>query len=83
MGVTLLPEALVTKELADKRLFKIDVDWTPTPLRFAARYQSEKASLYLTHCAQLAADAARAFTQSQATTTTDDDDDDDDDHFHL
>lgn len=61
MGVTLLPRALVASELADKRLIEIDVDWTPMPLRFAARYQSEKASLYLSHCAHLAVDAANAY----------------------
>jgi DNA-binding transcriptional LysR family regulator len=59
MGVTLLPAALVEKELTVKSLIEIDVNWTPSPLRFAARYQSEKAALYLSHCAQLAAQAAR------------------------
>ncbi|MCF2870935.1 LysR family transcriptional regulator [Octadecabacter sp. G9-8] len=59
MGVTLLPKALVEKEIAEHRLIEVDVSWTPTPLRFAARYQSERAALYLTHCAQMAADAAK------------------------
>jgi len=61
MGATLLPKALVEKELADKSLIEIDVDWTPSPLRFAARYQSEKAALHLEHCAKLAIEAAKAF----------------------
>jgi DNA-binding transcriptional LysR family regulator len=61
MGVTLLPKALVEKELADQSLVEVDVDWTPSPLCFAARYQSEKAALYLTHCAKLAADTCRTF----------------------
>jgi DNA-binding transcriptional LysR family regulator len=61
MGVTLLPKALVEKELADKRLFEIDVDWTPAPLRFAARYQSERAALYVAQCAKLAVDPATVF----------------------
>lgn len=64
MGVTLLPRALVETELANSTLIQVDVDWTPHPLRFAARYQSQKAALYLTHCATLAADAARSFVES-------------------
>jgi DNA-binding transcriptional LysR family regulator len=63
MGITLLPKALVARELADKRLIEVDVSWTPAPLRFAARYQSEKAALYLTHCAQLAETAARTLDE--------------------
>jgi len=61
MGITLLPKALVEKELCDKSLVEIDVNWKPTPLRFAARFHSHKASLYLAHCAQLATKAAQAF----------------------
>lgn len=61
MGVTLLPKALVEARLLDRTLIEVDVSWTPAPLRFAARYQSEKAALYLSHCAQLAAVAAEAF----------------------
>jgi DNA-binding transcriptional LysR family regulator len=67
MGVTLLPKALVEKELANKRLFEVDVNWKPAPLRFAARYHSEKAALYISHCAKLAVDAANAFDTSDQT----------------
>lgn len=66
MGVTLLPKALVERELASKRLIELDVNWTPTPLRFAARYQSEKASLYLTHSAKLAAEVVAKFSANSA-----------------
>ena len=61
MGVTLLPRALVEKELADNSLVEIDVNWTPRPLRFAARYQTEKAARYLIHSANLALDAVSQF----------------------
>lgn len=54
MGVTLLPKALVETHLDQERLVQINVDWTPTPLHFAARYQSERAAGYLVHAAQLA-----------------------------
>lgn len=55
MGVTLLPRALVEKELATRALIEMNVNWTPTPLRFAARFQSERAARFLTHSADLAA----------------------------
>ena len=67
MGVTLLPKALVERELANKRLIEVDVNWKPAPLRFAARYHSEKAALYISHCAELAADAAKAFDNNGQT----------------
>ncbi|MEP4194433.1 MAG: LysR family transcriptional regulator [Aliishimia sp.] len=60
MGVTLLPKALVEKELNDNSLVKVDVTWTPTPLSFAARFHAEKAPHYLTHCASMAVDVVKA-----------------------
>lgn len=65
MGVTLLPKALVERELADGRLVIVDVDWTPQPLRFAARYQTERAARFLTHSAGLAAETVAAFMVDQ------------------
>lgn len=60
MGVTLLPKALVEKELSEGRLVEVHVNWKPSPLRFAARYHSEKSALHVAQCAQLAAKAATA-----------------------
>lgn len=68
MGVTLLPRALVEKELAEKSLVEIDVNWKPSPLRFAARYQSEKAAHFLSRSAKLAADAVAGFLGRQTQT---------------
>lgn len=64
MGVTLLPKALVEKDLSEQRLIEVDVDWKPAPLRFAARYHSDKAALYVSHCAQLAEAAAKEIAAS-------------------
>lgn len=66
MGITLLPKLLVEKEIAGGRLVVVDVDWTPCPLRFAARYQSEKAARYLSHSADMAAATVAAFMASLA-----------------
>ena len=70
MGVTLLPKALVLQELKDGSLVEVDVNWQPSPLRFAARYQSEKAARYIPVCAQLAADAASAFARAERAGST-------------
>ncbi|WP_224813532.1 LysR family transcriptional regulator [Hasllibacter sp. MH4015] len=58
MGVTLLPEALVRRDLAQGTLAQVDVDWTPTPLRFAARYQADRAPTFLGTVADLAVQVA-------------------------
>ena len=65
MGVTLLPKALVVQELKNGSLIEVDVDWQPSPLRFAARYQTEKAARYLPVCAQMAGNAANAFVHAE------------------
>lgn len=65
MGVTLLPKALVENELKDQKLTEIDVDWTPAPLRFAARFQTEKAARYLKHSAQYAAETVVEFLTAE------------------
>lgn len=61
MGVTLLPKDLVMAELSNGTLAVVDVDWLPTPLRFAARYVPEKSARYVAHTARLALDAVTEF----------------------
>ena len=56
LGVALLPRLLVSPDLAAGRLQEITVDWTPTPLRFAARYDAKRVAGYVAHSAQLAAE---------------------------
>lgn len=55
MGVSMLPRSLVASQIADQSLQEIEVDWTPSSLRFAARYHAEKAPLFVEHAAELAA----------------------------
>jgi len=57
MGITLLPKSLVEPELTTGILFEVKVDWLPSPLRFAARYQKEKATSYLEKVAEMAISA--------------------------
>ncbi|SPH23726.1 Hca operon transcriptional activator HcaR [Defluviimonas aquaemixtae] len=61
LGVALLPRVLVDGEVNAGRLVILDVDWTPSPLRFAARYQAEKVARYVEHSARIAAEIATEF----------------------
>jgi DNA-binding transcriptional LysR family regulator len=56
LGVALLPRALVERELAAGVLALAQVDWHPSPLRFAARYQAERVARYVAELADLARD---------------------------
>lgn len=56
LGVALLPRSLVQSDLDTGRLQRIAVDWTPSPLRLAARYQAERVASYVAHSARIAAE---------------------------
>lgn len=59
LGIALLPRSLVEADLKAGRLSQIDVDWTPRPLRFAARFHAERVAGYVTHAAGLAEEVLR------------------------
>lgn len=59
MGVALLPKALIAEPLACGKLIQIDVDWTPSPLLFSARFHSTKAPIFVERAAELAAQVAQ------------------------
>lgn len=61
LGVALLPAALARSGYAAKPLMIVDVDWTPTPLRFAARFQAERARQFIKDAADIAAEVSAAF----------------------
>lgn len=56
MGVALLPRVLVERDIAQRRLVQLDVNWTPNALRFAARYQTEKMTVFMNNAAEMAKD---------------------------
>lgn len=66
MGVALLPKALVEREIVNGNLNVLNVDWTPTPLRFEARYHTEKVARHVANCAELAAQASQTFRDTHA-----------------
>lgn len=66
MGVALLPEALVTKEIAQGDLDVISAGWLPSPLHFAARFQKEKSARPVLSAAEIAIDIAREENQKAA-----------------
>ncbi len=61
LGVALLPEALVEKELAAGGLVRLDVNWTASPLRFAARYQAERVAGHVAKAAAIASEVVANF----------------------
>lgn len=69
MGVSLLPEAMVAKDMAAGRLIQLQVDWIPTPLRFAARYHAEKVARFVVHAAQIAEKTAADHANTKAEET--------------
>ncbi len=58
LGVGLLPRRLVTREIAASELQELHSDWLPDALSFSARYASQRAALYVSKAADLAAQAA-------------------------
>ncbi|SHF17917.1 DNA-binding transcriptional regulator, LysR family [Litoreibacter ascidiaceicola] len=64
MGVSLLPEAMVAKDIAAGKLVHLCVDWAPNPLRFCARYHAEKVARFVLHAARIAEETATDFKES-------------------
>lgn len=56
MGVSLLPKALVDAAIADRALSVVDVDWTASPLQFAARYAADTSANHVAVVANMAAE---------------------------
>lgn len=65
MGVALLPKALIDEYLDNGQLVQINVDWTPSPLSFSARFHSTKAPIFVERAADLAAQVAKSFGAKQ------------------
>ena len=59
MGVAILPEAMIVRELARGELVPIQYDWVPESLRFMARYDAERSPLFVSKAASLAVRVAR------------------------
>ena len=65
LGVAVLPRALVTAEAGGAPLRQLEVDWTPAPLRFAARFQAGKVARYVEKAAQSAAQISRSYLAAE------------------
>ena len=61
MGVSLLPHAMVAKDISAGRLIRLSVDWEPSPLRFAARFHGDKAARFVAQSARIAKDVADGY----------------------
>ena len=60
LGVACLPYALVMDFIDQGLLEKVDFDWVPDPLHFAARFHDEDCPLYVKEAARLGALIAQA-----------------------
>lgn len=58
MGVAALPQAMVAADLARGDLVAIGYDWVPEALHFFARYDAQRAPVFVTQAAQVAVDVA-------------------------
>lgn len=54
-GIACLPEAMAAPALDQGTLLRLPYDWTPDPLQFAARFDAERAPLFLKTAVALAA----------------------------
>lgn len=61
MGVATLPRAMVIDQLSAGDLVELAVGWTPSPLRFAARFQKDRAARFVENAAHLAAEVSSDF----------------------
>ncbi len=61
LGVAVLPEAMVQRDVKAGRLALVDYHWSPKPLKMCARYHAEKAAGYVGKIAQLAKQVAQQF----------------------
>ena len=54
MGVATLPAAMVTKELSSGDLIQIDYQWQPEDLEFFARFDADRAPIFVPQAAKIA-----------------------------
>ena len=63
-GVAALLAPMVEQELANGQLIKVDYQWSPEPLRFAARYDRSKSSRVVQSAAEIAHHCATKYYHS-------------------
>lgn len=66
MGVALAPEAMVARELASGELTALKTGWLPSPLSFAARFDTTRGPGVLADVARLAAQIAKEDRKNQS-----------------
>jgi DNA-binding transcriptional LysR family regulator len=58
MGIAAVPRAMILREIEKGELLSLDYPWTPESLAFQARYDSERAPLFVQQAAEIACVAA-------------------------
>ena len=63
LGIACLPEAMVQSEIDRGRLMQLDYTWSPDPLEFFARFETDTAPRYVHSAGRLAAEIASDWAQ--------------------
>lgn len=66
MGIASMPASMVSSELTNGELVKINYPWTPQDLRFLARYDADRTPGYVAAAAALAASTAASYTADES-----------------
>ncbi|MEM7212995.1 MAG: LysR family transcriptional regulator [Pseudomonadota bacterium] len=64
MGIALLPEAMIAKELRDATLVPVAYGWRPNDMQFYARWDRERAASVVAAAAALAAEVSADFLRA-------------------
>lgn len=64
MGVACLPRAMVAGSLAAGRLRRLNYEWLPDPLDFAARFDADRAPYFLRRAVEIAQDLSRDWIEN-------------------
>ncbi|KAB7615965.1 LysR family transcriptional regulator [Amylibacter sp. SFDW26] len=61
MGIGIMPDVMVAKELKNGELIQVQYDWTPEPSHFLARYDADKSAKFVASAAKIASDIAKNY----------------------
>ncbi len=65
VGISSLPKAMITDELAEGKLVEVPTSWQPSPLAFTASYPGTPYNPFLRRVAELAVDVATGYAAGE------------------
>ncbi len=61
MGVAIMPNVMVAKELSTGELVQVNYEWSPEPSHFLARYEAHKSAKFVASAAEIASEIAKNY----------------------